>query len=382
MPSHVGFPKRLRVAADAPAALGTHDRPVETPHHTRRDLKRIAGIVVGLSIVAVVFTYVLPKIADYGQVWHVVTTLSWWWILALVAASTLFILSDAPPWMTVLPGLGYLNALRMDLAGSALSQVLPGGAAVNVATQFGMLRSWGFQGRPVALAVSLTTLWNQFVTFGFPVIAIGALSLEGGHEGTLGPVALAGLVIVALLAGTIVAVLWSPDLARRLGDGAARGVTWAKAVFHKDPVGWAGDDLVRFRAEAIELLRHRWPALTLTTLVNQLAVFLVLLVSLRALGVGRAQVDLVEAFAAWSLVRALGSIPITPGGLGVEEVALSGALVGFGAGNAKAVAATLLYRFMTVVPSVVLGLIAVATYKLGKPKLRPTPKLEPHVEAQ
>jgi uncharacterized membrane protein YbhN (UPF0104 family) len=76
-----------------------------------------------------------------------------------------------------------------------------------------------------------------------------------------------------------------------------------------------------------------------------LAVFLVLLVSLRALGITRAQVDLVEAFAAWSLVRALGSIPITPGGLGVEEVALSGALVGFGAGNAKAVAATLVYRF-------------------------------------
>ena len=73
--------------------------------------------------------------------------------------------------------------------------------------------------------------------------------------------------------------------------------------------------------------------------------FLVLLVSLRALGITRAQVDLVEAFAAWSLVRALGSIPITPGGLGVEEVALSGALVGFGAGNAKAVAATLVYRF-------------------------------------
>jgi uncharacterized protein (TIRG00374 family) len=348
----------------------------------RFDLKRFAGIVVGVAVVAFVFAYVLPKIADYGEVWHVVSTLSWWWILALVGASTLFILSDAPPWMTVLPGLGYLNALRMDLSGSALSQVLPGGAAVNAATQFGMLRSWGFQGRPVALAVSLTTLWNQFVTFGFPVIAIAALSLEGGHEDTLGPVALAGLVIVALLAGAIVAVLWSPDLARRIGDDAARAVTWMKAVFHKSPVGWAGQDLVRFRAEAIDLLRDRWPALTLTTLVNQLAVFFVLLVSLRALGISRAQVDLVEAFAAWSLVRALGSIPITPGGLGVEEVALSGALVGFGAGNAKAVAATLVYRFLTVAPSVVLGLVAVATYRVGKPRTRTTARLEPHAKAR
>jgi putative heme transporter len=336
---------------------------------TRRHVKRIAGIVAGVAVVAFVFAYVLPKIADYGEVWNVVKTLSWWWILALVAAATFFILTDAPPWMTVLPGLGYFNALRMDLAGSALSQVLPGGAAVNAATQFGMLRSWGFEGRPVALAVSLTTLWNQFVTYGFPVIAIGALSLEGGREATLGAVALVGLVIVLVLAGTIVAILWSPDLARRIGDRAARTATRVKAWFHKGPVGWAGEELVHFRAEAIDLLRHRWPALTVTTLVNQFAVFAVLLVSLRAFGVGRAQVDVVEAFAAWSLVRALGSIPITPGGIGVEEVALSGSLVGFGAGNAEAVAATLVYRFMTVVPSVVIGLIAVATYRLGKPQV-------------
>jgi uncharacterized protein (TIRG00374 family) len=126
-------------------------------------------------------------------------------------------------------------------------------------------------------------------------------------------------------------------------------------------------------------LRNQWPALTIATLVNQLAAFAVLVVSLRAFGVTRTDVDLVEAFAAWSLIRALGSIPITPGGLGVEEVALSGALVGFGAHNAQAVAATLVYRFMTVVPSVVLGLVSVATYNLGKPK--PAPRLEPQAGA-
>ena len=103
-----------------------------------------------------------------------------------------------------------------------------------------------------------------------------------------------------------------------------------------------------------------------------------LIVSLRALGVTRSKVDLVEAFAAWSLVRALGSIPITPGGLGVEEVALSGALVGFGAHNAEAVAATLVYRLMTVVPSVVLGLASVATYNIGRPKATlPSVKADP-----
>jgi putative heme transporter len=267
-----------------------------------------------------------------------------------------------------LPGIRFFDALRMDLAGSALSQVLPGGTAVNVATQYGMLRNWGFQGRPVVLAVSLTTLWSQFATFGFPVLAIAALSLDGGHNATLRTVALAGLAIMAVLAGALVAIVWSPRVAGRLGDRTARVATRLSAIVHKGPASWSGDDLVRFRSEGIDLLRHRWVALTATTLANQLTVFVVLVVSLRALGITGSEVDLIEAFAAWSLVRALGSIPITPGGLGVQEVALSGALVAFGAHNAAAVAATLVYRALTYLPSVVLGLGAAATYNLGTPK--------------
>src|SRR5262249_47371848 len=203
---------------------------------------------------------------------------------------------------------------------------------------------------------SLTTLWNQFVTFGFPAIAIAALALQGGREKTLGLVALAGLLIVVLLAAALVTILWSPASARRLGDRAAQVATGLKRVVHRGPVRWTGNDVVSFRAQAIELLRNSWPTLTLATIINQLAVFAVLLVAMRALDVSRSEVDVVEAFAAWSLIRALGSIPITPGGVGVEEVALSGALVGFGAHNAEAVAATPVYPLIPHAPTLFLRL--------------------------
>ena len=108
-------------------------------------------------------------------------------------------------------------------------------------------------------------------------------------------------------------------------------------------------------------------------LASQIAVFLVLVMTLRAVGVGPSEISIVEAFAAWSLIRALGSIPITPGGFGIEELALTGALVGFGASNPEAVAVTLIYRFLTVVPTLVLGLAAAATYRLGKPKTAKAP---------
>jgi hypothetical protein len=37
--------------------------------------RRVLEVAAGLAVVALVFTYFLPKIANYGQVWSVVSTL-------------------------------------------------------------------------------------------------------------------------------------------------------------------------------------------------------------------------------------------------------------------------------------------------------------------
>ena len=59
----------------------------------------------------------------------------------------------------------------------------------------------------------------------------------------------------------------------------------------------------------------------------------------------------------------LGSIPITPGGLGLVELGLTTVLVGFGGNRAGVVAAVLLYRFLTIVPTLVVGAAAAATWR-------------------
>jgi uncharacterized membrane protein YbhN (UPF0104 family) len=85
-------------------------------------------------------------------------------------------------------------------------------------------------------------------------------------------------------------------------------------------------------------------------------------------------VSLVEAFAGWTLVRQFGSIPLTPGGLGFVELGLTGALIGFGGSNADVVAATLVYSFLTIVPTLVLGLVAAATWRVhARRPLQPEP---------
>jgi hypothetical protein len=89
----------------------------------RTGRSRIVGIVVAAAIIGVVFAYLLPKIADYAEVWEVVSSLSWQWVVALVAVTIVNVLSNAPPWTAALPGLGFLHALRVTSASSALSLV-------------------------------------------------------------------------------------------------------------------------------------------------------------------------------------------------------------------------------------------------------------------
>ena len=97
------------------------------------------------------------------------------------------------------------------------------------------------------------------------------------------------------------------------------------------------------------------------------------------LGVSGGQVDLIEAFAAFSIVRLAQSLPITPGGVGVVELGLIAVLTGFGGSNAGVVAAVLLYRFLTLVPTLVLGLIAGATWRRHRPS---TPPGEPALASE
>ena len=319
--------------------------------------------MVGIAVVAAVFAFVLPRIADYGEVWGVVEGLSWKQIVALLLATLLNLATFAPPWMAALPQLGFRKAFVVTQASTASTYIAPGGAAVGVALSYAMLRGWGLPAHSVALAAALTGIWNQFALLGFPAVALALLTLHQEQNAALQSVAVVGLAVFVVAAAGFAAGLSTPQLARFVGNIAARLANRSLRILRRKPVDWSGESFVGFRNEAVGLLRRRWHVLTLATLAGQLSVFVVFLVSLRVVGVSASEVSGAEAFAAWSLVRLLGSLPITPGGLGVVEVGLVAALVGFGGANAEVVAAVLIYRFLTIIPTLVLGLLAGATWR-------------------
>jgi putative heme transporter len=316
---------------------------------------------IGLVFAVATFAYFLPQIADYRDVWDVIQELSWVWLAALAGAAVLNLITFAPPWMVALPGLGFRSAFALTQLSTALAIVVPAGAAVGIAGAYGLLRRWGFPSRDIGRAVTLVSLWNQFANLSYPVIAVFVLTAFGGDSALLATAAFVGVAILGVAIALLAAVLASNRTATDLGDQSARLASWGLRRFGRERVGWGGESFERFRRDSLELLRRRWHVLTLATYAGTLTVFLVLLVSLRAFGATGSEVSLAEAFAAWALARILGSVPITPGGIGVVELGLTGALVAFGGDNAEVVAAVLVYRFLTMVPTVVLGAFAATT---------------------
>lgn len=345
------------------------DKTMDTTTGRRRRFptRKVVSAGVGIAVVVATFAFVLPKIADYRDVWDVVATLSWKDVALLGGATLLNLVTFAPPWMAALPGLRFRQAFVVTQASTASTYVAPGGVAVGMALSFAMLRAWGFGTPAVSLAVAVTGVWNQLAMLAFPTVALGLLTLTGEGHAALDTIAFVGLALFVLVVAAFAAGLSTPTLARGIGDLVARIATRGLRLIRRKPVTWDGEAFVRFRDRTNSLLKRRWHVLTVSTLAGHLTVFLLLLVTLRTLNISAGEVSAVEAFAAWSLVRLLGSIPITPGGLGVVELGLTTALVGFGGDQPEVVAAVLVYRALTILPTLVIGLLAGVTWKRYRP---------------
>ena len=210
------------------------DVPLQQPRR-RRPRKRVILGVVGAAFALATFAYFLPKIADYRDVWAVIKGLSWEWIAALVAVTLLNLATFAPPWQVALPGLRYRAAFVLTQVSTALSLVVPGGAAVGIAGSYGILRRWGFRGRDIGRAVTLVSLWNQFANLSYPVLAVFLLAVEGSSSAVLATAAFVGAAVLGVAVAALAAVLGEQTGQRpSIGDLAAQLADWALAKFAAD----------------------------------------------------------------------------------------------------------------------------------------------------
>ena len=222
-------------------------------------------------------------------------------------------------------------------------------------------------------------LWNNFAKLGVPVLALALLALTAPPTpGRL----IAGLLGVAILLAALLALgllLRSRASAARLGIVSGRVASALLRPFGRPPVqGW-DKATTKFRDRTVLLLRARWLLITMTTLVSHFSLFLVLLLALRFVGVTNAQVGWVEALAVFAFARLLTAIPFTPGGLGVIELALIAGLAGAGGPRDLVAAAVLVFRALTYVLPIPIGLGTYIFWQRNRSWRRP-PNSAPRTE--
>lgn len=321
----------------------------------RWPVKRIVQTVLSIVVVVGIFVFAIPKIADYSAVWKTVTGLTWLEITSLVAATIFNLFTYWWANMAALPGLTLGQSAVVTQTTTSVSNILPAGGAVGVGLTYSILGSWGFEKGAISLYVLVTGIWNIFMKLGLPVLSLGLLAATGQLTSSLVLAAVIGVAVLLVALVLFGLMLWKKSFARRIGDRLGRMVSFLLKLVRRSAVSDWGEAAVRFRRETIDLVATRWGRITLTTVVSHLALYFILLLSLRHVGISEQDVSALQVLSVFAFGRLISALPITPGGLGVIELGYIGGLVAAGGDKPKVVAAVLLFRTLTYGVQIPLG---------------------------
>lgn len=355
----------------------------------KKRIWRIAQIAVSVVLVGAIFFYAIPKLADYSAVWSTVTQMTWLEIASLVAATIFNLFTYWWQNMAALPGLRLPQAAVCNQTTTTVADTVPGGGYIALGLTYGIYRSWGFSNAAITLSILITGVWNIFMKLGLPVIALAALAITGAASASL--VTAAGIGMAVLIAGVVLfgLILWKKSFARSIGSFFSRVANKVLGLVHKGPVDDWGEAAVRFRASSIELVEKRWAALTLTTIVSHLALYFVLLLAMRHVGISEKEVSWAQILGVFAFGRLLTAVPITPGGLGVIELSYIGGLILAGRDHAdvpadvfhaQVAAAVLVFRTLTYGIQIPIGAFTYVIWRANKSWRKEPPANELEVD--
>ena len=317
-------------------------------------VRRLVKAVLSLVLVVGIF-YFLGQRIDFGQVWAQIGAMTVLELSVLGGIAGWNLLTYAFVWMAVTPGLSFGRAMVMTQSTTAVSNTVPGGAAIGIGMTYSMLGAWGYSRSRTTTAVLVSGVWNSFIKLGLPVLALGAVALLGSPGGGRVAAALAGLGALVAAVVVFAVMLRSEQMAGRIGLWAGAAASRLLRLARRAPVSGWEIATVRFRARTVDLLARRWAPITVSSLLSHLSLYLVLLVALRQVGVGEPAVSWAEILAVFAFARLATAIPFTPGGVGVVEAVLIAGLVAAGGVATQVTAAVLVYRALTWGLPVLLG---------------------------
>jgi uncharacterized protein (TIRG00374 family) len=316
--------------------------------------------VVALAVLLAVFGFALPRLADYGDAWRAITSMTSAEIAVLSVAGLWNLFTYWPVLVLAQPGLRLREAAVVNQASTAVANTVPAGAAVGVGVTFRMLRAWGFTTESISNETVLTGVWNQLVKLGMPLLGVVAVVATGEVEESFLQLLAWGVGGIAVIVLLTAGVLRTPKLTHQVGAALDRLVSACLVRIGRPRTTAIGPWVERARMQMNAVLRERWLALSVATTVSHLSLYLVLLVAIRVMGVSPDALSWSKVLVGFALVRLLSSIPVTPGGVGVVELGY----VGFFSSGApdglesSIAAAVLVFRAITYLLPVALGAFA------------------------
>jgi putative heme transporter len=295
-----------------------------------------------LAIVAIVLAVEIALVWDQlAKAWKSLISAKWWWLLVAVLAAFASMHCFAQIQRTLLKSAGVrVKQLRSEAAyyaANSLSTTLPGGPVLAATFLLRQQRIWG--------ASTLVASWQLVMSgvlqaVGLALLGLGGAFLLGAKNNPFSLLfTLGGFVALLLLAQ---AVASRPELIDGIG---LRVLSWVNSIRGKP----AETGVEKWREmltqlESVSLSRRDLTLAFSWSLFNRVTDVACLCGAVYATGDNASLAGLTVACAA---ARAVGTIPLMPGGLLVVEAVLVPGLVSSGMSLPAAISAMLIYRVIS-----------------------------------
>jgi uncharacterized protein (TIRG00374 family) len=352
---------------DAPMG-GTADDPVDAdapPTHRQaaagrpwwHTALRVAALVV---LAAVMVSVLWGKLPSPASVWRTLLSANGWWVLGCAVLQVMSIGMFARQQRRLLKAFGVrlsmARAGAITYSATAIANSFPAGGAVSAGWSF---RQFKARGASSSTAVTVTLLSGLLSIAGLVLLyLIGVLAatwtrllaLAENHPGWA--IAIGVTILVVLIV-----------LIRFLADSAAVARTDAptpRLDSYQATHPRLGAALRQVLTTLRQARRVRWVDWNLA-LIATLAKWALDAASLfAACEAFDIRINFLQLSAVYLGMQLIRQLPLTPGGVGVIEVALLAALVSAGAPEAAATAAVLIYRLFSAWLLIPIGYLAMA----------------------
>jgi uncharacterized protein (TIRG00374 family) len=229
-----------------------------------------------------------------------------------------------------------------QLASTSFGRVVPGGVAAAGALQYAMLVRAGVRAPQAASGITASSVLVFGILLALPLLALPAVLFGSPVDPGLGRAAvIGGVFFVALFAAGAAALLWDRPLV--LVGRAAQSLR-NRVVRNRPPLTGLPARLLRERDSVAAVLGRRWWEALLLAVGRWVLDYLTLIAALTAIHADPRPSTVLLAYCA---AQFLGTLPLTPGGLGFVEAGLTGTLALAGVPAGEAVVATLAYRLVS-----------------------------------